>query len=94
MSEMDYSRHLRTEGRREALVTGSSGSIKPQPSVNEMPQPGKLKYVISSTLRNETSEDASIHSFQSSAKANKHIFNLGRKVKPSKMIDSRFWSDH
>lgn len=73
-------------------MTGRSGSIKPQPSVNEMP--GKLKYVISSTLRNETSEDASIHSFQSSAKANKHIFNLARKVKPSKMIDSRFWSDH
>lgn len=66
MSEMEFGRCLRTETKREAIVTGGSGSIKPHPSVDELPRQGKLKYVISSTLHNEISEDASIYSLNSS----------------------------
>lgn len=62
MSELEYARHLRTETRREPIVIGGSGSIKAQPSAYDIPRYSRLKYVISSTVHNETSEDASLYS--------------------------------
>ncbi len=73
------------------MVTGSSGSIRPQISVGEGTNHSKMKYVISSTVHNETS-DESMLSLESD-KVLPLLFNKIRKKKPSNLIDSRLWAN-